>query len=591
MFGHLRSKIIFSFCLLMVAGGGLSTMLVGRNISRTLGVSVDRHGSTLGQMLASQLTEPLAYGDRLSVRRLLTNARAANSDVAYAFVVAPSGAVVGHSFPLNGFPADLLEVAYGKAPVSLKTEAGTIRDLPTPVMQGLLGTLHLGVSKAWVDRARFNAIRNVLLTTVLAMIAGIAGILFLASLITRPLASLSEAALQLGAGDTSAAAPVRGSDEIAGLARSFNAMASQIRDRIAESEDLRQYVERVLDHMESGIVVVSEDGRVEYANSVAEQAHGPIAGLACRTVLADERPCDDCPVHQVIQTGQVVRLRFDAPSGRTYDLTYVPMVGRDNSRSVVERAVDVTEQLEFQQRFQRAQRLAVAGELASGVVHSVNNPLDGVRRALDLAAAKPEDTNRLKRMLDLAAEGTDRIANVTRTLLDFARADADQGEVIAVQPNMVVEAAANLVRLKAQVRGVTVEVEGAPYLPDTPMNAQAMEEVIVNLLINAVDASEDGGTIVARTGLTDDDAIEITVQDYGPGVPDELRERIFEPFFTTKEAGRGTGLGLSVVRRVVEAHGGDVILVPNDDHSGATFSLRIPVRLEHATASPEPHHA
>ncbi len=585
MFPNLRSKIIFSFTLLMVIGAVVSTLLVGRNMARTLGVTADRSGSAFARTLAGQIAEPVAYGDHLTIRRLLTRATEANADVVYTFIVEPSGAVGDHSFPADAFPEDLLVVAQSVEPASLRTELGRVRDLPIPITEGVLGTLHVGVSMAWVDAAALDSVRNILFATALALAAGIVGILSLASLITRPLHGLREAAVRFGKGDLSAGAPVSGRDEIADLAAAFNNMADQIRERIAEGEALQQYVERVLDHMESPILVVSESGHVEYGNRVVVAAHGPLEGVKCCTVMSDERPCNDCPVPEVVSTGQVVHRNHRADSGRSYQLTYVPMLGRDGRRSVVERAFDVTEQLQLQERFQRAQHLAVAGEIAAGVVHSVNNPLDGVRRALDLAAAGSDDPERLQRMLALAMEGTDRISNITRTLLGFVHAD-DRGRALPVSPRTLVESAVNLVRLEAQGRHVTIEVDVAEDLPQTRTDPQGMEEVLVNLLLNAVDACDGGGRVVVRAAMSGDESLEISVSDSGPGVPSHLSEQIFQPFFTTKDASQGTGLGLAVARRVAEAHGGEVVLEPSSG-AGAKFAVRIPMLIGSFVATEE----
>ena len=172
MFPSLRSKIIFSFSLLMVVGAVVSALLVRRNMARTLGVTADRSGFAFARTLAGQVAEPLAYGDRLTIRRLLTRVTATNADVVYAFIVESSGAVRDHSFPADAFPEDLLVVARSVEPTSLRTELGRVRDLPTPITEGVLGTLHVGVSMAWVDAATFDGVRNVLFATALAMAAG-----------------------------------------------------------------------------------------------------------------------------------------------------------------------------------------------------------------------------------------------------------------------------------------------------------------------------------------------------------------------------------------------------------------------------------
>ncbi len=575
MFGRLRNKIIFSFCVLMVGGGALSTTLVSRTMSRTLGAAVDRSGSTLAEVLADQLTEPLAYRDRLTTHRVLTGARESNADLVYAFVVGPDGTIIDHSFPVDRFPADLLPLARTTGPRTVQTEDGTLRHLTFPIARGVLGTLHVGVSMTWVDAATADAVSNVLVTTLIAMGAGILGILLLAHLITRPVLALRDAADRLGRGDIGAEAPVMGSDELADLARTFNRMAAQIRERIAESEALRAYVERVLDQMESGIMVVSGSRRVEYANRTAVRRHGPLEDVSCFEVMAGERPCDHCPVPEVLDTGQVLHRTYRAASGRTYELKWVPIIGRNGQPAVVERALDVTERLEVRERLERAQRLAVAGEISAGIVHAVNNPLDGVRRALDLAADRPEDPERVQRMLGLAKEGTDRIAGITRTLLSFARGDEAQ-DPVPVAVDALAEAAVSLSRLKADARQVTIETDLEPDLPEVWMDPQGMEEVLVNLVLNAVDACPDGGK-VRVSAHTRDETLEISVQDSGPGIPVEAAQAVFEPFFTTKDTAHGTGLGLPVARRVVEAHGGELVL-EEAELGGARFVARIPLR-------------
>jgi signal transduction histidine kinase len=573
MFRRLRNRIILSFCILMVGGGTVSTMLVSRTMSRTLGTVVDRSGLALAQVLADQLREPLAYGDRLAIRGLLSGAQQANADLVYVFVTEAGGAVRNHSFPPDGFPEDLLQVSDSVRPTTLATERGRVRDLPFPVAEGILGVLHVGLSMSWVDAAIREAVMNVLMTTLAAMAAGVLGILFLAHLMTRPLYALRDAADKLGSGDTAAVAPVEGTDEITDLARTFNQMAGQIRDQIGESEALRAYVERLLDQMESAIVVVSDACQVEYANGVAREIYGPLDGETCSAILGAERPCDECPVPEVLATSTVIDRRFQAPSGRSYDLKWLPILGRDGRPAVVEHALEVTERVEFQQRFQRAQHLAVAGELAAGVVHSVNNPLDGIRRALDLAGSRPDDVERVERMLGLAREGTDRIAAVTRMLLGFARGDSVP-RPIPVEVDTLIDAAVNLVRLKAEAADVIIQHQPSSGAPLVLADPQTLEEALVNLLLNSVDACAGGGAVVIEARLVPT-GLEISVQDSGPGIPPEDAERVFDPFFTTKEAERGTGLGLPVARRAVEAHGGDLVL-KHTPGGGATFVIRLP---------------
>ncbi len=567
----------------MASGGTLTTALVSRNLSASLGGAVDRNGAALAEVLAGLLQEPLAYGDRLTARQTLTGVQERNPDVVYAFVADPSGGVGDHSFPTGRFPGGLLSVLERASPVTLRTEQGLVRDIRAPVAEGVLGTVHVGLSLNWVRRTTTDAMTNVALITLLGMVVGVLGILFLAHLITSPLRTLRSAVDRLGRGEGLEEVRVDSGDEIGDLAVTFNRMAKQIRERVEESDALRAYMERILDQMESSILVISRDRVVEHANAAAFKRHGDLKGHVCSDALAGERPCDVCPISRVLEEGAVVRQSFRTVSGRSYELKWMPVPGRDGRPAVVERALDVTEREELQERFQRAQRLAVAGEISAGIVHSVNNPLDGVRRALDLAVARPDDAERVSRMLGLAREGTERIASITRTLLGFARAQ-DATHRVAVDVASLLEAAANVARLTAESGGVEIHLRIEEGLPPIPVDPSGVEEVVVNLLLNAVDACAGGGRVEV-TAHRENMALVLFVRDDGPGVPAELADTVFEPFFTTKDAGRGTGLGLSVARRIVEAHGGDLTL-ESVSPTGAAFRAVLPYPPSHPPEEP-----
>ena len=183
MFRHLRSKVILPFALLMIAAGAITTTIISRNLSQSLSASVDRSGYAFGRTLAAQLGTPIAYRDRLTVRRYLLDAKSANPDVVYVFVTSTDDTVTDHSFTHAGFPSDLVNVAKRSQPTTLRVEQGTVRDLPVPIADGALGSLHVGMSRAWVDASIAESVTNVLIVTGLAMIIGMAGIVFLISLI------------------------------------------------------------------------------------------------------------------------------------------------------------------------------------------------------------------------------------------------------------------------------------------------------------------------------------------------------------------------------------------------------------------------
>ncbi len=402
MFRRLRSKIIMSFCLLMGAGGLFTTVLVQESVSRAVAASVDRNASALAQTLAVQLTRPLAYSDQLATKQILVRVRKTSRDIVYLFIVDAEGRITGHSFSGSGFPRDLLMLVNETSSKTIHVETGVVRDVSIPIAGGVLGTLHIGSSMTWAEQATLEAVEDVMAMTVLAVVVGIVGILILAQLITRPILALTGAARHMGKGGAFTTTPVTGRDEVAELAVAFNQLVAQVQARISESNELRAYVENVIDHLESSIIVMEESGVIEYANRTATEWHGDLVGQSSEDCLEDKRPNLQDSTRHVLMTGESCKTFYSAPSGRIYELSYLPMEGGDGRRMVIERASDITEQRQMADRLQRAERLAVAGELAAGIVHTINNPLDGVRRAIQLAPQALDDTNRTKKLLDLA---------------------------------------------------------------------------------------------------------------------------------------------------------------------------------------------
>ncbi|MBI5501435.1 MAG: HAMP domain-containing protein [Deltaproteobacteria bacterium] len=428
-----------------------------------------------------------------------------------------------------------------------------------------------------------------------AVVAGIlalvvlGGTLFIMrAVVLRRVAVLAQAAKALGSGDLDRRVAIGGSDMIADLARHFNEMADGIREQLTEMRRLRAFFETVLDRLAIGVTVFDADGRIEYANRTIRDRFGDVTGRTCREAFGAARPCASCPPAATAADSPVVERRHATPDDRVVDRACVRIEGADGKIRTVETAADVTKGELLGRRLARAERLAVAGEIAAGVVHAINNPLDGMRRALDLAAARPGDARRLEEMHALLREGIDRLVHVTGTLLAFARVDLD-GQRTRVDLDELAAAAARLVRFRAEDRGVALELRPATGLPAVNADARGLQEAVVNLLFNALDAVKEGaGRIVVRTGAAADGFVELAVEDDGAGIPPEDLPRVFEPFFTTKPVGKGTGLGLSVARRIVEAHGGEITARSAPGH-GSTFTVRLPAAAagDGAPASPE----
>jgi PAS domain S-box-containing protein len=259
-----------------------------------------------------------------------------------------------------------------------------------------------------------------------------------------------------------------------------------------------------------------------------------------------------------------------APVGRAGQpggpIEAVVAIGQDHSR------IDM-----LQQQIVRAERLATLGELAAGVVHELNNPLTSITvyaeylvRKLESQGAEQPDLEKLRRI----GASAQRILRFSRDLVQYARPSGKETE--SVDLAAVVRQSVSICEHLVERGGIQLGVELDPGLPVIQAVGGQLEQVLINLITNAVHAVENGGRVVVRARTEGDAAVRIEVADSGPGVPEGDRERIFEPFYTTKLDGKGTGLGLPIVRNIVEQHRGQ-ISVAKADLGGASFRVTLPI--------------
>jgi two-component system NtrC family sensor kinase len=238
----------------------------------------------------------------------------------------------------------------------------------------------------------------------------------------------------------------------------------------------------------------------------------------------------------------------------------------------------------------QAEKLASVGRLAAGVAHEVGNPLSAIGNYVEVLRRRGADAG----ATEAIAREAGRIDVIVRSLLDYARPRTARREPLDV--GAAVDGAIALLEAQGVLRGVVLDRAGEPALPAVRGDRAALEQVFVNLLLNAVDAAGRGGRIAVRTtslqaagaplaaaempgaGMRRADGgggVVVAIADSGPGVAEALRERVFDPFYTTKDPGRGTGLGLAIVQRVVHDHGGRVA-VGAGELGGALFTVTLP---------------
>lgn len=234
---------------------------------------------------------------------------------------------------------------------------------------------------------------------------------------------------------------------------------------------------------------------------------------------------------------------------------------------------------ETQNQLIQSQKMAAVGELGAGVAHEINNPLAGVLGSAQLALLRidKEDTRVRTHLQDIEKEAL-RIKDIVDSLLKLSQDQAGQAAG-TVDVNQVVDGAVALLARPIIAQRISVKKELTKDLPKVRGKMAELQQAVMQLLTNAKDAMPDGGTLTVRTEAVDGRLVKIVVDDTGAGIPETMKERIFEPFFTTRASKGNKGMGLAIVHRIVEEHGGRIV-VDSAPGKGASFRLTFPATRE-----------
>lgn len=255
--------------------------------------------------------------------------------------------------------------------------------------------------------------------------------------------------------------------------------------------------------------------------------------------------------------------------------------GRGAVQAVVAVGQDQTRLRELQNQVIQAEKLATLGQLAAGVVHELNNPLTSITVYAEFLLRKmqarvdasediePSDVDKMARI----AAGAQRIQVFARDLVQYAKPASSESEVVSLAA--VVRQSLSFCEHLFERKSVVLEQDIDDSLPPVCAVPGQLEQVVINLVTNAVQACGDDGRVQVKALRSAGGEVSLEVADSGPGVPDGERDRVFEPFFTTKTDGTGTGLGLSIVKNIIEQHRG-VVSVERSELGGAVFSCRLP---------------
>jgi len=220
-----------------------------------------------------------------------------------------------------------------------------------------------------------------------------------------------------------------------------------------------------------------------------------------------------------------------------------------------------------------AERMTSVGRFAAGVAHEINNPLTGVLTSGHILLKMASENDPAREDLEIIVNETTRCREIIRNLLDFARPAPPRKEKTSLK--YLVEQSLSVLGSELKSNNIKIKRDIDENSPDLMIDVHQIEQVLINIILNAIEAMPEGGAISVSAGCEDDEAV-IKIQDTGCGIPQDILGKIFDPFFTTKSAQKGTGLGLSVSYGIIKYHKG-TIEAKSADNQGTTFIIKLPL--------------
>lgn len=358
------------------------------------------------------------------------------------------------------------------------------------------------------------------------------------------------------------------------------------RDMEEQIGDARKRLLEVFEGITDGIQVVDGAYRVTAVNRsmTAFLSRPPVVGEPCHEAFGSSA-CRDCPAEITFRTGQPVSLvrwlPARSPDGtvmegeRCVEISTFPLLDRGSRVvQVVEYIKDVTEKVRLAERLEHSRRLAELGETAARIAHEVRNPLNAIAGAVHYLSAEYSGDATMRKFTDLIRRQTMRLNQVASDILNAARPMSLNRTNVNL--NAVLWQALAPLRESIARQGITVQDDCSRAIPSIRADEFQIEQALHNILRNAVEAMPRGGVLgIAVRPAPAEGWLDVVVQDTGPGIPEEDRERIFQSFYTTKSG--GTGLGLAIVQGVMKNHGGEISL-EHPSGGGARVIVRLPVR-------------
>ncbi|MBI2821343.1 MAG: PAS domain-containing protein, partial [Acidobacteria bacterium] len=361
-----------------------------------------------------------------------------------------------------------------------------------------------------------------------------------------------------------------------------------VESKAGELEQLKVFSEGIVESIEAGVLTVDPEGKISSLNSGMEKL------LACSRREHLGKPLDSLLPARLLErvrtategrwvvTEALHFYKVSVPAGgertRVVNLHFTPFVSRhDIVAGTLVVMEDVTQKVQLEDQLIQAEKLTSLGLLAAGVAHEVNTPLAGISSYTQMLLKDLPRGHPQRPILEKIERQTFRASEIVNNLLKFARLGG--GELRQVNLNHLVLETLSLLDHQLKRQNIAVSASLDPGLPAAHGNDGKLQQVFMNILLNAKDAMPDGGRLEVRTQARDN-GVMVVIRDTGVGISKENIKKIYDPFFTTKEVVRGTGQGLSISYGIIQEHSGN-IHVESEPGKGTEFTLQFPVRRVH----------
>lgn len=358
--------------------------------------------------------------------------------------------------------------------------------------------------------------------------------------------------------------------------------------------ETKNFLESIVERAGDAISVVDLEGKILYWNEGAERIYGyqgrEVIGKRLsdflfpvdeRLKVEEERLLGELMMR--VKAGEAIpniEVKRKTKEGKEIitSMTISPLKDVEGKVIAASRICkDITELKKAEERLTLAERLTSLGEISAGVAHELRNPLAGIKLNTQILLRKKDFPEKERRLLESTQEGIDKIQKIVDDMLHFAKPRPSHFKEMEI--NRVVEDSLNIFQTKLKRGNISLEFLKSEGLPLIWIDPHQIQQVLINLMLNAIQAMEKGGTLSLRTFSDHGNHVGIEVRDTGGGIPKSHLKRIFDPFFTTKS--EGTGLGLSISLKILESHGA-TIDVESREGEGSVFTIHFPMREKDA---------